>query len=142
MNSFKKCILFVIVLAVFLSGCSFSGSKEASVSSSPVAESTKEPAPSVPEETAEPRQESAEAVSAPAAPVPSSAPAAEIGKEAALSIALKDAGLTEDQITDLDIDYEKTPSSAWYEIDFDYQNAEYEYDIDAFSGEILSKNLD
>ena len=65
-----------------------------------------------------------------------------IGKDAALQIALEDAGLTRDEVTDVDIEFEKTPSSAWYEVDFESGRTDCEYRIDAYSGEILSSAAD
>ena len=50
-----------------------------------------------------------------------------IGKTEALEIALTDAGLTKDQVMDIDIEGGRT---------------EYEYIIDAHSGEILSGRTD
>ena len=93
MKNIRKSILFVVVLAVVLSGCAFGGAKK-------------------------------------------------IGKDAALQIALADAALTRDQVADIDIELERNPGSAWYEIDFESGRTEYEYRIDAYSGEILSGRTD
>ena len=49
-----------------------------------------------------------------------------IGKKAALQFALEDAGLTSDAITDIDIEFEKNVSSAWYEVDFESGRTEYD----------------
>ena len=65
-----------------------------------------------------------------------------IGKTEALEIALTDAGLTKDQVVDIDIELERSAGSAWYEIDFEGGRTEYEYKIDAYSGEILSGRTD
>ena len=66
-----------------------------------------------------------------------------IGKDAALEIALEDAKLTRDQVSDIDIDYEwSLLRFAWYEIDFEKGRIEYEYKIDAYTGEILSAKTD
>ena len=65
-----------------------------------------------------------------------------IGKDAALQIALEDAGLTRDEVTDVDIEFEKTPSSAWYEIEFELGRTDCEYRIDAYTEEILSSAAD
>ena len=65
-----------------------------------------------------------------------------IGKTEALEIALTDAGLTKDQVVDIDIELERSAGSAWYEIDFEGGRTEYEYIIDAHSGEILSGRTD
>lgn len=93
MKNIRRSILFVIVLAVVLSGCAFGGAKR-------------------------------------------------IAKNEALQIALTDAGLTKDQVVDVDIELERNLRSAWYEIDFESGRSEYEYRIDAYSGEILSGRPD
>lgn len=61
-----------------------------------------------------------------------------IGKNAALQAALADAGLTAEQVVDIDIEWERDLGSAWYEIDFESGRTEYEYKVNAYSGEILS----
>lgn len=91
MKQFKKCVLFVLTLAiaVALCGCAFGGNKK-------------------------------------------------IGKAAALQIALEDAGLTSDEAVDIDVELEKSFSKVWYEVSFDSGRDEYEYRINAYTGEILS----
>ena len=61
-----------------------------------------------------------------------------IGEEAALKIALDDAGLTQKQVRDIDVELERNLSAEYYEVDFEQGIYEYEYRIEAFSGEILS----
>lgn len=61
-----------------------------------------------------------------------------IGEEAALKIALDDAGLKQNQVRDIDVELEWDLSSEYYEVDFEQGLYEYEYRIEAFSGEILS----
>ena len=56
-----------------------------------------------------------------------------IGRSRAKEIALAKAGLTASQIQDYEIELD----DGEYEIDFKYQNMEYEVDIDAKSGKIL-----
>ncbi len=66
-----------------------------------------------------------------------------IGKDAALEIALKDAKLTPEQVSDIDIELERGLfHSARYEIDFESGRTEYEYRIDAYTGEIISSKTD
>lgn len=60
-----------------------------------------------------------------------------IGTKAATEIALADSGLERREIIDLDTEFEKTPYSAWYEVDFETHGMEYNYSIDAVTGEIL-----
>ena len=63
-----------------------------------------------------------------------------IGGDKALQTALDHAGLTAAQVYDIDTEFEKERSSAWYEVDFETMGTEYEYIIDAASGSILSSS--
>lgn len=65
-----------------------------------------------------------------------------IGKEAALQVALEDAGLTLAEAVDVDVELEKGYSKAWYEVSFESGRIEYDYKIEAYSGEILSAITD
>ncbi len=65
-----------------------------------------------------------------------------IGKDAALQIALDDAGLTRDQVTDVSVDLEREMGSSWYEVDFEKGLTEYEYTVNATTGEIISSGTD
>ncbi len=61
-----------------------------------------------------------------------------IGKNAAVEIALKDAEVNRANAYDIDADYEH----GWYEVNFETASGEYEYRIDAKTGEILSRYMD
>ena len=65
-----------------------------------------------------------------------------IGKDAALQVALEDAGLTSEEVRDVDIELGRTLTSRRYEADFEVGRTEYEYRIDAYTGEILSAASD
>ena len=65
-----------------------------------------------------------------------------IGKDAALQVALEDAGLTSEEVRDVDIELDSTLTSRRYEVDFEAGRTEYEYKIDAYTGEILSAATD
>ena len=60
-----------------------------------------------------------------------------IGKDAALQIALNDAGVSPAAVRDRDVEFEHGHSGAWYDIDFEVPGMEYEYSLDAVTGEIL-----
>ena len=60
-----------------------------------------------------------------------------IGKDAALSIALEHSGLSRAETDDADVELERDRTSARYEIDFESKGMEYEYSVDAVTGEIL-----
>ena len=65
-----------------------------------------------------------------------------IGKDIALQTALDHAGLTADQVRDIDIEFERGIGSSWYEVDFESGIVEYDYRVDAFTGEILASAMD
>lgn len=60
-----------------------------------------------------------------------------IGRDEALRIALNDAGVDASAIRDRDIDFDSGYGSAWYDVDFETAGMEYEYSLDAVTGEIL-----
>lgn len=64
-----------------------------------------------------------------------------VGRDA-LKVALADAGLTEDQVMDIDIDFDKDDGTYAYNIDFEKDGREYEYKIDARTGQILEIEKD
>ena len=52
--------------------------------------------------------------------------------------ALRHAGLSESQISDVEIDLDRDNGKLIYEVDFNSGNTEYDYDIDAETGEVIS----
>lgn len=52
--------------------------------------------------------------------------------------ALKHAGLDESQISDVDVDLDRDNGKLIYEVDFNSGDTEYDYDIDAETGEVIS----
>ncbi|MBO5543443.1 MAG: PepSY domain-containing protein [Oscillospiraceae bacterium] len=56
-----------------------------------------------------------------------------IGREAAIQIALDDAGVDRSKVFDIDVEYEH----GWYEVDFEMLGRDMQYRIDARTGEIL-----
>ncbi len=77
------------------------------------------------------------------APAPTQAPAdigpAYIGEDAAEAAALADAGVTADQAGHISRKLDYDDGRAEYEIEFYADGVEYEYDIDALTGAILSR---
>lgn len=65
-----------------------------------------------------------------------------IGEASAKKIALSDAGVSENQISQYWIEFDIDDGKAVYEIEFYANQCEYEYDIDALSGEILKAEKD
>ena len=68
---------------------------------------------------------------------PTEKPAAKITKEEAINLALAHAGLTKEQVRDLDVERDKERGTLYYEVDFESCTYEYEYEIHAETGEIL-----
>ena len=68
--------------------------------------------------------------------------AGKIGSERAKQIALEHAGLSEQQAKNLKIDLDRDNGVLKYEIDFYYGNVEYDYDLNALTGEIISFDKD
>jgi uncharacterized membrane protein YkoI len=56
----------------------------------------------------------------------------------ACEAALKHAGLDKSQVTDIDIDLDRDNGKLIYEVDFNSGNTEYDYDINAETGEVIS----
>lgn len=65
-----------------------------------------------------------------------------ISEEEAKAIALKDAGLTEEEVSSIRVKMETDDGVQEYEVDFYAGDKEYDYDIDAQTGEIRSKDMD
>lgn len=60
----------------------------------------------------------------------------DITRERALEIALEKTGVAKDDIRDLEIDFDNERGVKVWEIDFDYGNLEYSYDVNAETGAI------
>ena len=52
--------------------------------------------------------------------------------------ALRHAGLQESQVSDVDVDLDRDNGKLIYEVDFNSGNTEYDYDINAETGEVIS----
>lgn len=65
-----------------------------------------------------------------------------ISQDEALVVALKNAGVSRSEISDLEIEFEKDDGRTHYEISFEAGRNEYKYDIDAQTGNILDYELD
>lgn len=62
----------------------------------------------------------------------------------AKAAALRHAGLEESQVSDVDVDLDRDNGKLIYEVDFNSGNTEYDYDINAETGEVISadKSMD
>ena len=63
-------------------------------------------------------------------------------REQAEKIALDHAGLTPDQVTGLRTEYDTDHGYPEYDVEFRHKTLEYDYEIDAETGEILSFSMD
>jgi len=79
-------------------------------------------------------------------PTPDPQPAPQTGsrlsREQAQALALEQAGLTADQVTRIEVEYEIDDGIPRYEVQFRYDGWEYDYEIHAETGEILSFDRD
>ncbi len=66
----------------------------------------------------------------------------DIGREAALEAALNDAGVSESDATRLKVSEDRDDGRKVYEIRFDVAEKEYDYEIQASDGAILSSDVD
>lgn len=60
-----------------------------------------------------------------------------IGGKEALRIALDDAGVSPAALRDKEVEFDHNQLGAWYDVDFDVPGTEYEYSLDAVTGEII-----
>ncbi len=65
-----------------------------------------------------------------------------IGEERAAALALKDAGLTDSQVDRLKVKLKVDDGVWYYDVEFETIALEYDYEIEAYSGEILEKDID
>lgn len=65
-----------------------------------------------------------------------------LSEEEAVTIALNHAELTKEQVTRLHAEYDLDDGVPTWEVDFDHDRIEYEYEIHAQTGEILSYDAD
>jgi uncharacterized membrane protein YkoI len=72
----------------------------------------------------------------------SASDSAYIGKDAVLAIALNAAGLTAEQVTGVEVELDYKKGAMIYEVEFESDATEYEYKIDAATGEILKSKVD
>lgn len=66
---------------------------------------------------------------------------AQLTRDEAIAIALKDAGLQKDQVYDLNAELDTDNGILHYDVDFEKDNEDYDYEIDAATGEILKKEM-
>jgi len=67
----------------------------------------------------------------------SSSTTKQLTKAEAKAIALKHAGLKESEVRDLDVELDRDDGTVHYDVDFEKDGFEYDYEIDANTGKIL-----
>ena len=65
-----------------------------------------------------------------------------VSKDEAKQAAIKDAGFKESEVSGVRVELDREDGTAKYEVDFYKDGVEYNYDIDAQTGQILSKDAD
>ena len=65
-----------------------------------------------------------------------------IGSEAAYSAALNDAGVTSEKASEIKIDFERENGKYVFEVEFDTDDKEYDYFVDAKNGDIISRKVE
>ena len=65
-----------------------------------------------------------------------------IGKDAALHAALTHAGVTEEDAKRIRVDFDSDDGHMVYEVEFETAEWEYDYDVDASTGEILKREVE
>ena len=63
-----------------------------------------------------------------------------IGKEAAREAAFKAAGITAAEAWDVHVDLEREAGRIYYDVEFEHNGMEYDYYVEAKTGEILASN--
>ena len=125
---FHAALLLAALCVALLTGCA-SAKAMPRLILSPEGTTVQDPAPQNPTPAATPAQSS---VTEPK----------QITREIAVSTALGDAGLTVNQVTALRTDFDYDHGIPEYEVEFRYEGYEYEYEIHAVTGEILSVSKD
>ena len=124
---FTFCLAAALILPV-LTGCSAQGAEQKLESAGRAVESRAESIGETIKQAAETRT------------APTAEPA--ITLDEAKNIALKHAGFTADQVTALHAEYEIEHGIPQYDVEFHHQHWEYDYEINADTGEILSFSKD
>ncbi len=74
--------------------------------------------------------------------VPTEKPAELIGEQTALAIALAHAGINQTAASRIQCELDKDDNRLHYEVEFDTRESEYDYEIDAYTGEILKSEAE
>lgn len=137
--------LSIAALTLLFTGC---GSRENAASPAETAQTEVQTAQEAVVETEAPASEAPETSMQETAAIETEPTVSEntrntlLTEEEAKVIALEDAGVTEQEISGIRIKLDQDDGIQEYEVDFYAGNTEYDYDIDAMTGEIRSKDMD
>ena len=87
-------------------------------------------------------QETAATPAEPAAQAPAPEATNQISADDAKAVAFQDAGVTEADVTLLDVHLDTDDGRNIYEVDFRVGTTEYDYDIDVTTGAIIERSMD
>ena len=130
------CLILCMTISVFLTGCG-SSSQEQPAEPAPAEEPAAEPE----EPAAEPEAPAAEPEE-PAATEPAAEEQKEIGDDKALEIAFKDSGVKKADANNITVHLDVDDGRTEYDVEFHVGTTEYSYNIDAYTGDILEKDID
>lgn len=128
----------LMIAALFLAGCSAAQARDTLDSVEDQAEQMLDTAEDQVEKAITEMMTTATAAASQPAAAENTVPSTALTKEEAAEIALKHAGLTTDQVTNLRTEYEIDDGVPQYEVEFHQDIWEYDYEINAETGEILS----
>lgn len=140
MNSKRAWVLIAaaaLVAALALVGCGGSAASSSASASSDAASSAASASAAASSEAASSAAADASASASAAAASSASASSGYIGDQAALDIALKDAGLAQGDCTEIEVELDLDDAVVHYDVSFKNGGLEYDYDIDATSGAII-----
>ena len=124
------CLILCMTISVFLTGCGSSSQDQPA-----------EPAPAE-EPAAEPEEPAATEPEEPAATEPAAEEQKEIGDDKALEIAFKDSGVKKADANNITVHLDVDDGRTEYDVEFHVGTTEYSYNIDAYTGDILEKDID
>lgn len=131
----KKLLSFVLVSALLvtvLAGCQLA---------LPVTRSAPEFSDPVPEQTAPATLDAPAPAPVETVPAATQSVVSMITAQDAIAIALQDAGLKKEDVRDLDAELDHDNGDVHYDVDFEKDNKDYDYEIHAETGKILKKEV-
>jgi len=122
----KKIILFILAVSCFtvMSGCAASGTESNDATTLPQTDTT---------QTTESPVASSD---------PTSSTSTYIEESEAKAAALEHAGVAESEVTYVNVKLDHDDGATVYDIEFYIDNKEYDYEVDAYTGDILSYDYD